>query len=191
MRIVRPAGEPEVIATYLRTELDSQRFGKSVRTALVAAGTSEEVVRAPDFDDGAANDLRRDLLLAHRGDYLGDWFFELDWTRVALTRDELLGIRLIAWDWWLDVTGGTRAPTDAAAWVREHGDVAAHAKLLDALEAGRPPELIVVRASEVAPLVVLEGHGRLTAFALFSQRLLSEVELYLGEGAAVERWPIY
>jgi hypothetical protein len=191
MRLIRPAGEPEVIATYLRTELDSERFGGSVRNALVTAGVSEDFVRTPDLGDDAANDLRRDLLLAYRGDYFGDWLFELDWSRIALSRAELLEVRLIAWSWWLDVTGGTRIPADAAAWVREHCDVAGHVGILDALESGLLPELILVRADADAPLVVLEGHGRLTAFALFPERVPSEIELYLGEGSAVARWPIY
>jgi hypothetical protein len=173
MRLIRPAREPGVIATYLRTELDSERFGGSVWNALVTAGVSEDFVRKPDLGDDAANDLRRDLLVAYRGDYFGHWLFELDWSRVALSRAELLEVRLIGWSWWLDVTGGTRMPADGAAWVREHGDVAAHVGILDALEAGRLPELIVVRADADAPLVVLEGHVRLTAFALFPERVPS------------------
>lgn len=35
------------------------------------------------------------------------------WQWVALTRQELLGVRYVDWEYWLEVSGGTRRPVDA------------------------------------------------------------------------------
>jgi hypothetical protein len=52
------------------------------------------------------------------------------------------------------------------------------------------PELIAVRAPG-SYLVLLEGHVRLTAYALFPEYLPAELELFLGESAEMEGWSEY
>jgi hypothetical protein len=50
------------------------------------------------------------------------------------------------------------------------------------------PELIVVTEPDHAKLVVLEGHYRLTAYAMFPELLPDELELYLGEAEGMAAW---
>jgi hypothetical protein len=50
------------------------------------------------------------------------------------------------------------------------------------------PELIVVTTPDRGKLVVLEGHYRLTAYAMFPERLPDELELYLGEAEDMAAW---
>jgi hypothetical protein len=94
-------GQAEAVAAFLQAELDPDRFGPAVREAPALAGADETVVRAPDLGDAAGNALRHDVLVAYRGPgaYLGDWFDELEWSRVALEPDEVLAIRYIDWDY--------------------------------------------------------------------------------------------
>src|SRR5262245_11672097 len=112
-----------------------------------------------------------------------DWPENIAWSRVAMTPDELLDVLFIDWDWWLTVTGGTRRPRDARV------DAAGYEPI--ALAARTNPELIAVRAAEGARIVLVEGHVRLTAYALFPQHLPSELELYLGESPEIVRWGNY
>jgi hypothetical protein len=51
-------------------------------------------------------------------------------------------------------------------------------------------ELIAVRAPG-SYLVLLEGHVRLTAYALFPRYLPPELEIYLGESARMADWSQY
>jgi hypothetical protein len=126
----------------------------------------------------------------------GDFPASLEWRRVLLSREEVLAILYIDWDWWLTVSGGTRLPLEAARRMRageipgssaeEHEPIAARLTSPDP-----PPELIVVAAGDGQRLVVIEGHVRLTAYALFPERLPDELEVLLGVAEGVEQWTLY
>jgi hypothetical protein len=115
---------------------------------------------------------------------------DVDWERVALTADEVLGILYIDWDWWLRLSGGTRRPLDAARRIRaghvpgvtadEHEPIAR-----GAATHARP---IAVTDPEHSRLVCLEGHVRLTAYALYPEHLPAELEIFLGTAPDMAGW---
>lgn len=108
---------------------------------------------------------------------------DVDWERVALTADEVLGILYIDWDWWVRVSKGTRLATVAAeVQGRDDGDRAIAAAV------DTNPELIVVTDPARSRLVLLEGHVRLTAYAAFPEYLPAELELYLGTSPTIADW---
>jgi hypothetical protein len=193
MRILRPATEEEVVAAFLRAELDSGRYGEVVRKLLEQDGVDADVLARPDLTDPAANRYRSGLLDEYRGfeqriGLFGGFPERVDWHRAALTPDEVLEILYIDWDWWLEISDGTRRPRDAADRIRR-GEVPGstvdeHRMLFDAPQ----PELIVVTTPDRGKLVVLEGHYRLTAYAMFPERLPDELELYLGEAEDMAAW---
>jgi hypothetical protein len=108
---------------------------------------------------------------------------DVDWERVALTADEVLGILYIDWGWWVRVSNGTRLATVAAeVQGRDDGDRAIAAAV------ATNPELIVVTDPARSRLVLLEGHVRLTAYAAFPEYLPAELELYLGTSPTIADW---
>ena len=199
MRILGRVDEAEVVAAYLRGELESERFGAAIRAALERDGVAPEVVSRPDLGNARGNAYRRELLGEVRGWGRNERMFtnfpeDFAWFRAALTRDEVASILYIDWDWWLTVTGGSRRPADAAATLRRESpeEVAWHEPIARRLVEGPPlPELIVIRKREGERLVVLEGHVRLTAFALFPEALPEELEVFLGESPGLVRWTSY
>jgi hypothetical protein len=50
------------------------------------------------------------------------------------------------------------------------------------------PELIAVTTPARTPLVLVEGHTRLTAYALFPEYLPEELEILLGISAQMKQW---
>jgi hypothetical protein len=181
VRILRPADESEVISAFVRAERDSLRYGERVRALLEKHAGDERAVlaehRAWGLNEGLFNGFP----------------FEVDWFRAALTADEVLDILYINWDWWLRITDGTRRPRDAAARVRAGlvpGVEADEGDKRMACAAATNPELIAVRAPG-SYLVLLEGHVRLTAYALFPEYLPAELELFLGESPEMEGWSEY
>jgi hypothetical protein len=105
------------------------------------------------------------------------------WGRVAVTRAEILEILYINWDWWLQISNGTRLPSVAAeVQGGDEGDRAVAAL------AATNPELIVVTDPERSKLVLLEGHVRLTAYAAFPGDLPDELEIYLGSSPRIGEW---
>jgi hypothetical protein len=193
MRILREATEDEVVATFLRAELDSSRYGPVLRKLLDRDGKEVELLAGPDLTDPAANRYRRGLLDEYRGfeqriGLFGGFPDQVDWHRAALNRGEVLEILYIDWDWWLEISEGTRLPKVAADRIRQ-GEVPGstmeeHRMLLDSPQ----PELIVVTKPDRAKLVCLDGHYRLTAYAMFPELLPDELELYLGESEDMTAW---
>jgi hypothetical protein len=108
---------------------------------------------------------------------------DVAWERVALTRDELLGILYINWDWWLTVSKGTRlARVAAKVQGGDEGD-----RAIAAAAATNPP-LIAVTDPARSKLVLLEGHVRLTAYAAFPEYLPDELEAYRGVSPRIAEW---
>jgi len=198
MRILREISEAEMLATFLRGELDAPRWSETLRALLDEAGEDESILRRPNIEDARENAVRERLLERHRGwlsriGLFDDFPARVDWWRAALCRDEVLATLYINWDWWLVVSGGTRRPLDAAARIRaceipgttaeEHEPIAARL-----LSAEPPPELILVAPPDHSGLVALEGHVRLTAYALFPEYLPDELEVLLGTSDEITRW---
>jgi hypothetical protein len=198
MRIVREASQAEVIASFLGGELGSSRFGEQLLGLLREDGMDVSVLTQPNRDDPAENDYREALLDRYRGwlrreGLFADFPQQVDWSLAALTPDEVLAIRYINWDGWLEVSGGSRRPVDAAARIRRGavpgGNAEWHEPIAARLRSPEPPpKLIAVAQPEHARLVVLEGHVRLTAYALYPKYLPDELELFLGTAADMDRW---
>jgi hypothetical protein len=201
MRILRASSEAEMVAAFLRAELDSSRYGDTVRRLLREAGETEHLLRAPAVTDERENAIRAELLDRYRGWLAREGLFggfpeQVDWSLAALDRDEVLSILYIDWDWWLSISGGTRRPVDAAARIRAGeipgSTVEEHEPLAAQLRSKNPPaELIVVAPPDRSRLVLLEGHFRLTAYALFPEYLPDELEVFLGTSDEMSRWALF
>jgi hypothetical protein len=179
-------------------ELDSPRYGHKLHMILARDGRDENVIRRPDLDDPAQNRTRRDLLDEHRAYDQRAGLFEgfprrVDWHRAALESDDVLGILYINWDWWLTLSGDTRQPRDAARRIRAGkvaGVSAADAEHVAAALAATPPppELIVATTPAQARLVLVEGHARLTAYALYPEYLPPVLEVLVGISDDMPNW---
>jgi hypothetical protein len=198
VRIVRAASEPEVVATFLRAEIESTRWGDKLRSLLREDGAAEAVLTHPDLEDAEANAYRAHVLDRHRGWLQRIGLFqglprELDWKLVGLAPPEVLAIRYIDWDWWLEISAGTRDPSVAADRIRRGlvpgADLDSDRALAERLRsAALPAELIAIAPPDLSKLVVLEGHVRLTAYALFPELLPDELHVFVGTSADVDRW---
>jgi hypothetical protein len=196
VRLLRPISEDEMIAVFLRSELDSGRYGEKLHAFLARDGRDERVLREADLADKHENAYRRQLLEEHRAYKRRDGLFggfprEVDWFRAVLGREEALDILYIDWDWWLRISEGSRRPRDAARRIRA-GDVAGvtpeqHAPFTEMPQ----PELIAVTTPAHTPLILLEGHVRLTAYALFPDRVPDELEILLGVSEEMTGWSCF
>lgn len=194
-----------MIASFLRAEIDSDRHKDRMLRELRANGRPRSIVERPDLADPDENAFRRTLLGSTRGWGRGEGMFQgfpghVDWMVVALAREELADVRYIAWDWWLEISGGTRLATETARRIRA-GELAGgsesalryHEPIARRLVEGPPlPSLIAVRdATRPQFLVLVEGHVRLTAFFLFPELVPLEVQIYLGTAEGLDSWGLY
>jgi hypothetical protein len=205
MRLVRSASEDEVIAAFLRAEIDSDRFGQGILAALEADHRPRSIVDSAILRDPEESMYRRSLLGRVRGWGRGEGMFqgfpaEIEWNLAAVTPKELAQVRYIAWDWWLDRSAGTRLATEYARRIRA-GDFPGdpdsglryHEAVARRLREGPPLPLLIVVSERSRPdfLVLVEGHVRLTAFFLYPEMLPEEMELYLGTAIGLDRWGLY
>lgn len=181
-----------MVWVFLRGELESERFGPGIRRAI-----DERLLREPDLEDARENDLRRAALTRLRGYDRREGLFhgfpdDVRWERAALTRDELLTVEYIEYDYWVELSGGTRRPGDAADLIRAGVTIFGvpndgFLELADELATKTLSELIVVGGAGDR-LVVLEGHARLTAYALRPEALPRELEVLLGRSPRIASW---
>ena len=202
MRHIEGITEDEMIAVFLRAEAASQRHSGELRDAMTSVGVAADVVERPYISDADQNAARRALLTATR-EYgtrrgLFDGFpADVAWTRVGLTPREVLGVRYIDYDYWVDLSAGSRLPADAAATIRAGRTIFGESNqgFLDAAAALRQgetfPELILVAADVDARPVVLEGHLRLTAYGLVPDTLPPETTVLLGLSPRMMEWDLY
>ena len=201
MRRLRPSSEAEMVAVFLRTELPAARFGDTLRTLLDQAGLPESLVTAPNLDDPAENQARELLLTQHRGYGTRTGLFEgfpqdVSWEWMAITPSELATVRYVDYDYWIELSGGTRLAVDAAPRIR--ASVAPFGVSSDwALgmaqafaDGARFPPLILVASGHSGGVVVLEGHVRLTAYMLRPDRLPAELEVLVGSSPDMAGWAL-
>ena len=187
MRLLCPIAEDEMIDVYLRAEVESDRFGEQLRGLLVRDGrdlaSSDAEYRRQLLDEHRAYDRREGMF--------GGFPRDVEWHRAVLTRDELLDVLYIDYSWWVELSGGTRHPRDAARRIRA-GELTAMTAGVTAEEhepyLGSTSELIAVTTPSYEKLVFMEGHFRLTAYALFPERVPEELELIVGVSAEMPSW---
>lgn len=197
MHVIGECSEEEMVACFLLGELNSPRFGPAVRDALAAAGLTEQVVTQADLGDESANHDRRQLLGATRGYGQSRALFDADfpvrvrWVRAVLEPGELARVRYMAYSYWNELSGGSRLPADAAGLIRSGVRVfdTPNDRFLAAARAVRRgddfPPLILV-GHRLDALVCLEGHLRLTAYALAGFPMA--VECLIGTAPTMARW---
>ncbi|WP_270888796.1 hypothetical protein [Pedococcus sp. 5OH_020] len=194
-----PLDEDEFVGVFLRGELESSRFGGAVRDALKARGLSEALVTQADLRDVRQNRWRRELLGTTRGYTAGTGLFDgfpsaVAWSRAVLAPADLAAVRYTDYSYWVELSAGTRLPVNAAAAVDAGRSVFGQSNepFLAAASAVRSglvlPEIIVV-GPDSHDLVVLEGHLRLTAYALC--RFPTALTVVMGLSPEVRGWSLF
>ena len=120
MRKIKTIREDEMIAAFLYAELQSPRsMSKEIQAYLQRDGMSPRVILSPDLHNERENAYRRAVLGAYRGYGQGREYFqgfpeEMRWERVGLTRQELEPVKYIEYDYWVELSGGSRLARDGA-----------------------------------------------------------------------------
>ena len=203
----RESSEAEMIAEFLRQEYASrERYGARIDACLWEEGVDATILTDPELGDPAANAARHRVFARYRGYGTGEMSYltgfpdsGVTWAWWTLAPEELLRARYIRYTYWTALSGGTRSPVEAARRIRAGIEVygvsnAAFLDLADRLRKGlRVPPLILVAAMDENPdaLVVLEGHARITAYALTSDAIPDPIDVLVGSSPAIARWDEY
>jgi hypothetical protein len=202
MRHIAEISEHEMVALFLKTEIASARWGPDIIQQLQGDNVAMRIVDHPDITTSSENEYRVQLMGALRGYRRNEGLFEsfperVTWARVTLTQDELWQVKYIDYDYWVELSKGSRLATDAARTISA-GEIVFEVPndgflaLANALRDGATfPELIVVCTDENSDIVILEGHMRLTAYALVPEVVPAELPVVLGTSPDMVHWDLY
>ena len=194
MELLRPANAEDVVEAWIRAEVDSSRFGPRLDELMAGHGRDRTALEDPHY--------RLELLTEFRpggGPEDSDQIWvdglplsELEWWYATVTREELAEVLYIDWGFWLEVTGGSRRPRD---YIRrlERADVSpALRDVVAAIQDRQPlPLMILVDSGPGTRTVVVEGHLRLTAYAMAAATAPDKIEVLFGRSTLVADWSDY
>ncbi len=199
MHLLRAITEDEMVSVFLKTEINSVRFEQEILALLHRDKRDRSVIDMPALNDIQENTYRLQLLGDFRGYRRNAGMFigfpdHVEWHRASLTPDELMQVRYIDYSYWNELSDGTRLPMVAAQTIRAgrviYGQsTQGYLRLAEELcRGGQFPELILTAVSLSAPLVVMEGHVRLTTYALSFDCLPMTVEVIVGFSPDFSKW---
>jgi hypothetical protein len=198
MQHLYPIDAAEMVASFLRMEIASPRSGPPILRILERDGRDRVIIEDPDLSSITDNEYRAQILGEYRGYRRDQDLFRyvpsgIQWYRALATKTDLAKIRYIDYDYWSELSGGSRLAVDAAERVRAGIEAcgvsnAGFWELAHALKAGASfPELIAVGSEEGGELVLLEGHMRLTAYFLVPERIPPLMPVIVGYAPGLDR----
>lgn len=199
MRFIETLNEDNVVAHFLKDEIRSDRFGRTICDLLQQNGWPASLLNQPNLRSAEECSIRAKVLSEFRGYQRNEGMFEgfpndVAWARVAISSTELMQVRYIDYSYWNELSGGSRLPSDTAIRIRKGAMVFGMSthhflEMAEALGIGaKYPELILVGAEAHSAVVVLEGHARLTAYALVPDLIPSDLTAIVGLSAAMPAW---
>jgi len=196
MILLENISEDEMVAIFLKAEIDSPRFCEGVQNRLTAAGKNRTIIDRPNIADPDENEIRADLL-EYRGYKSKQILFEgfptnVSWERVILDKSDVERCKHMNNDDWRRDANGSDFIKDVALKIQSGGQTSISQYALHAVQSWDPSEvpepIIVARNSGDAP-VILEGHIRLIAFLLLPNP--TSITAILGYSEAITGWVFY
>lgn len=194
------ACEDEMVLAFLKMEYDSDRFRAQIAEALWGRNADAALIGRGDPSNPAENALRKAVLGDFRGFGRDEGLFErfplgVRWEWTVLESSDLAKIRYVDYDYWNELSDNTGSPLRAAEAVRA-GRTACGVPndgfweaLSHLRRGGAFPPLIALTDGRGADLYLIEGHKRVTAYALMPE-LFRDVRALVGfcDAGALQRW---
>jgi hypothetical protein len=202
MKVITDISENEVVAEFLRAEINSKRWRDKIKEILNNYNSDRNIIDSPNLNDNRENEIRKNVLGEFRGFGRNTSIFtnfpnNIKWVKSLLNKEDLEKAKYIDYSYWLELSKGTRLVKDGAAGVKEGltpFDVANdnYFGVHEAIKEGKKlPYMIFVAKNENDALVVLEGHTRLTAYFLDPLLIPSELEAIVGFSEELPSWVLY
>lgn len=202
MKIIKEITADEMVAIFLKAEINSDRWSHHPLMILKKLGVNREIIDKPDLSNVKHNQTRADILKVYRGYGKNENLFQnfpsdVVWKRILLTKEELAKVKYMDYSYWVAISKGTRLPQYAAETI-QHGEKIfgeSNEVFIKAAEVYKQgvtfPELILVAVNEKSNFVVLEGHLRITAYFLAPEFLPNKIEVIVGFSPKMQDWGSY
>jgi hypothetical protein len=195
---LEPISEDVMINTFLNAELKSKRFGERIAKSLNARNLTNELILKPNFNDELENAHRKEVLeearkYKSRRDLFEGFPNDVKWYKVLVTPDFLLNeVKYIDYDYWVELSNGSRLAKDAVEKISKDERVykVPYDSFKEASEVFKQSKSFdsIIVVSDQLKFVVLEGHLRLTVYAMNKDILPNEITILLGISEKMNNW---
>lgn len=194
---MKSISEDEMILEFLLAEALSSRFEGYVYAAI----PNPKLLYEANLQDVEENKLRKEAL-NYRGYADREFLFaglqqEIEWFKNKLSKSKLLDIKYAQYPTWLTLSENTRRPDIAAKNIKP-GMIINNEPLSHIFEIEKKIKnneniyrLICIRQKGSEKIVVLEGHSRLTAYAIAYPNIPNNIEIILGEAEDLSSYAFY
>lgn len=202
MKILKDISEEEMTHLFIMQQIGSFRFAKEMEEIIKKHGVNRKIIDNPNFEDQNENELRLRLRQSFGGSddegHLFDNFPKnVSWKRAMLSKEDLIKVKYIDYDYWIKLSNGTRLVKDGASGIRKGVEIFGQSNqkfwdALDALKRGvKFPEPILIAKNISSDIVVVEGHLRLTVYLLDPACTPNDIEAVIGFSENFQNWDIY
>jgi hypothetical protein len=204
MRVLKKSSENEMIALFLKEEINSVRYNKKIVKLLEKMNIDEAVVVNCDLTNDEENKSRRKLLAQYRGYGLNKDIFKnfpvhIDWYLVDLSVEDILRIKYITYDYWIELSNGSRLAKDSVNTIKSNTEIfdvsnSGFIKAAEYISNGNKfaPIILVAPVENKGNMIVLEGHLRLTAMNLAIDKIDSITALIgYAKESELNKWDTY
>ena len=206
MKIIRKVSENKMIFEFLKAEINSTRFSKSILAELGKIKQPKSLILKPNLDNKKANTFRKRILSEFRGygknKQKNKLIFhnipaDIKWYLVELTKKELSKVRYIDDYYWRELSSGTRLPAKAAKNIKSNIKAyrisnKIYFDILSQIKKGKEfPLMIFVAKNQKSKIVILEGHARLTAYFLEPKYVPKKINTIIGISSKIVKWGLY
>lgn len=190
MNILRASSEEEMIAEFLNAEYRSERFSERIKEIMNELSFDESIILSANLNSAAENAARKKLLGEFRGYGLNRDLFErfpteINWSLCNFISGDLNKIRYIDYSYWNELSQGTQSPLTAAQTVLNGIEIyeqsnAGFVKAAEFIKGGGKFPKTILLTSDFEHFVIVEGHLRMTAYAL-APECFNNIECFVGK----------
>lgn len=194
MNLEKDITKDEMIAVFLKGEVDSPQFGTVINDQLKKSGKNRKIIDEPDFLSIEENNDRKSLLQISRGYERNVLLFEnfpedIQWKRMVLDKADLSKIKYINCPRWPQLSNSSRLPLDGA---KNAELIKKCQEMVNTLKQGGSFfEVILVALNEKMDLIILDGNHRMTAYFMTPQYIPEKLKCIIGFSENIKNWRWY
>lgn len=188
MEILRNSNEDEMILTFLQGEIESNRFSEKLNYVLDKLLISDKLIINPNLECEEENKKRKDVLSEFRGYGKDDGLFEnfpkiTEYKFAVFNKFDLDRIFYINYSYWNELSKYTSLSKVAADSIQQGIEPYGVSNKpfwngLEVYKSGKIFKPIILLTSDYHKFLILEGHSRVTIYALAGD-LFKKAECYI------------
>lgn len=197
----RKISEDEMVLEFLKAEIGSSRYSGKINQQLIEINSNLDLITQGDLNNDEQNALRKKLFKAYRDYDNEEGLFEgfptdVEWFEEEISKEDLLNkVYYIDYDYWIELSKGSRLAKDAVANIKSDVQIFKQSndgfiKASEEFRNGKKFSRLIL-VTDGKKIVVLEGHLRLTVYAMNSDLLPGFLTVIVGYSNNMTSWSCF